>query len=372
MKIAIVTPVFPPYRGGIGTVAADEARQLAALGASVAVFTPDYHHGKQRDEGVVRLRPWFRWGNGAICPGVVWRLREFDAIHVHFPFYGTDILAALAACVWRKPLTVTFHMRAVATGWLGALFAFYRVVLEPFVMRVARTVIVSTDDYAREHQVRGRNLVVVPFGVDTRRFAPGDDHGFRREHGLVDNVPTILFVGGMDAAHYFKGVDVLLRAASMITAPWQMVLVGSGDMRSAYEELARRLDIASRVHFVGSVPFERLPDAYRAADVHVLPSINRGEAFGLVTLEAKASGIPSIVSNLPGVRTLVTPGSDGDVFAVGDAGDLARKLTRYLGSSVEMRREGGAARAQALAKFDAQELAKRCYALLALAKERVS
>lgn len=368
MRIAIVTPVFPPYRGGIGTVAAEEARQLAELGASITVFTPDYHHGKQHDDGVVRLRPWFRWGNGAICPGVLWRLRTFDAIHLHFPFYGTDILAALAACVWRKPLTITFHMRAAATGWLGALFAFYRVVLEPFVLRAARTVIVSTDDYAREHRVHSRNLVVVPFGVDTERFSPGDDHGFRREHGLVDNVPTILFVGGMDAAHYFKGVDVLLRAASTITTPWQMVLVGSGDMRSAYEELARQLDIASRVHFVGSVPFEQLPDAYRAADVHVLPSINRGEAFGLVTLEAKASGVPSIVSDLPGVRTLVTPGVDGDVFPAGDVAALARELTSYLVEPSRARRCGAAARSRVLAEFDARQLAKRIYALLTLAK----
>ncbi|MCR4312311.1 MAG: glycosyltransferase family 4 protein [Candidatus Uhrbacteria bacterium] len=368
MHIGIVTPVYPPYRSGIGVVAAEERRRLRAAGDDVVVFTPDYHHGEQQEEGIVRLRPWFAWGNAAVVPSLVLRLRRVDVIHLHFPFYGSDILVAVASILWRKPLVVTFHMRPKASGWLGALFFLFRWLVEPLVMAVARTVIVSSEDYAETSHIRHRNRVVLPFGVDTARFAPGDGHAFAALHGLQPGVPTVLFVGGMDEAHYFKGVDHLLRACAKIQLPWQLLFVGDGTLRPVYEALAKQLVIADRVHFAGSVPFADLPDAYRAADIHVLPSIDRSEAFGLVTLEAMAAGLPSIVTDLPGVRTLVDRGVTGFVVPPADDDALVEKLTLVLRDPLLRKRLGIAARAQALAKFDQVKLTERLRALLRLYK----
>ena len=69
--------------------------------------------------------------------------------------------------------------------------------------------------------------------------------------------------------------------------------------------LARARGLAARVHFAGGVADESLPRYYRLADIHLLPSTARAEAFGLVGLEAAASGVPTIASSLPGVRTIV-------------------------------------------------------------------
>lgn len=332
-------------------MAADDARRLKAAGEDVVVFTPDYHSGDRQEEGVVRLTPIFQWGNAAILPGIVSALRGFDVIHLHATFYGSDILVALAALIWRIPLVVTFHMRPKASGWLGALFVFYRYCLEPLVFAVAKTVVVSTQDYAQANDVRHRHLQAVPFCVDVDRFSPGDGSGFRIKHGLVDDVPTMIFVGGLDAAHYFKGVDVLLRACAQLDIPWQLLVVGDGERRAALEELARSLGIADRVCFAGSVPFDELPEAYRAADVHVLPSIDRSEAFGLVTLEAMATGLPSVVSDLPGVRQVIAPGTTGLLAALGDAVSLSVVLRELLMNNERRVKMSTAARARALAEF---------------------
>lgn len=372
MKVAIVTPVYPPYRGGIGAVAAQERRYLRSGADDGVVFTPDYHRGKAQEDGVVRLRPLFAWGNAAVLPGLLTRLRHFDVVHLHFPFYASDLLTAVAAFFWRVPLVVTFHMRPKARGFLGALFTFFRYTTEPIVTRIAQTVIVSSHDYADAEHIVHRNRVELPFGVDARRFSPGDGSVFRAKFGLRRDVPTFLFVGGMDAAHAFKGVDVLLRACAKLSGAWQLVLVGDGALRESYAALAERLGIIDRVIFAGSVPFDLLPEAYRAADVHVLPSVHRGEAFGLVTLEAMATGIPSIVSDLPGVRTLIDNGVTGCVVLPGDVDALAEALEQLLRDPLMRKRFGLTARARALAKFDEEKLALTFRALLHLYKRKRS
>ena len=311
MRIAIVTPVYPPYRGGIGTVADHDARCLRALGATVDVFTPAHNVLSKAEAGVARLQPFYAWGNGAVLLTLISKLRGYDVVHLHYPFFGSDVLAAFAAKLWNIPLVVTYHMKPRASGILGLTFRTYRFVLEPFIFRSARLLLVSSKEYAQEHGVHHRNMEALPFGIDTERFIPGDRFAARRSFGLHEDVPTILFVGGLDRAHYFKGVDVLLSACAAMTTSWQLLIVGDGNNRRSFEKLAADLGITDRVHFAGSVLFEDLPRAYQSADVHVLSSIDRSEAFGLVTLEAMSSGVPSIVSDLPGVRSLIVPNETG-------------------------------------------------------------
>lgn len=359
MRVAIVTPVFPPYRGGIGTVAVHDAECLEKLGVTVDVFTPKY--GKKAVEkdaqNIHRLKPFYAWGNGAVLPALLSKLKDFSIIHLHYPFFGSDILAAFAAKMFRIPLVVTYHMRPKASGILGLTFTVYRTVLQPLIFKTASCIFVSSQDYATEHHVAHPHLIVHPFGVDTKRFTPGDQSSAREHFGLAKDISTIIFVGGLDDAHYFKGVDVLLAACSQMTTPYQLLIIGDGKKRSTFEYLSTTLDIRDHVHFAGSVPFEDLPRAYQAADVHVLPSIDRSEAFGLVTLEAMATGIPSIVSNLPGVRSLIVEGETGSVVPPNDAKALATELNRYCANLSFAKTRGENARRRCCAQYDDSVLA---------------
>ncbi len=358
-----MTPVYPPYRGGIGTVAAHDARRLREQGVTVDIFTPAYRSDSVHEEGVHRLRPFFAWGNGAILFQLLFSLKKFDVLHLHYPFFGSDILAAFASMMWRIPLVVTYHMQPKASGFLGVTFQMYRRVFQWYVFRVAKRIFVSSEEYAKEHDVHHSRLIAMPFGVDTERFMPGDRLSARTHFGLAPDVPTILFVGGLDRAHYFKGVDIFLRACKDMKTQWQLLIVGDGDQRCVFEDLTVELGISDRVHFAGSVPFGDLPLVYQAADVHVLPSIDRSEAFGIVTLEAMASGVPSIVSDLPGVRTLVTPNETGERVPPGDVFALTSALDRFCGDMSYTRLCGERAREKARVVYDDRVLANQLRAV---------
>ncbi len=153
----------------------------------------------------------------------------------------------------------------------------------------------------------------------------------------------VLFVGGLDRAHAFKGVAVLLKAVSRVPAA-QLFIVGDGDLRSTYEEQTRALGIADRVTFLGAVSDADLPAVYRSANVLVLPSTVRSEAFGVVLLEAMASGVPVIASDLPGVRTVVVHEQTGLLSPLGDAAALAEHLTTMVRDPERVHQMGMAAR----------------------------
>ncbi len=357
MVVAQVVCIYPPNRGGIGTVAAEYTRRLEARGIEVRVFHPG------------NTLSWFRVGHAAFTPSLLWRLRTVDVIHLHYPFYGADIFAWLASVVWRKSLVVTYHMKTTATDWRGIVFRLHRWFVEPIILSRAKKVFFSSEEYLRSHfVVRSPKFEVLSLGVDTARFHVGRDDAFRDAHDIPRDATVIIFVGGLDAAHYFKGVDVLLAACAEIDDPsWRLLIVGSGENRAAFEAQATELGIAKRVHFVRSVPLEELPRAYRAADIHVLPSINRGEAFGIVTLEAAATGLPSVVSDLPGVRSLVVNGTTGVVVPPSDVDRLAHALTNLLQQDGRREMMGAAARVMVEERYDADKLIDElivCYANL--------
>ena len=340
-------------------MAAEDAAMMRERGFLVEVFTPKYAKQSVLQQGVTRFQPFYAWGNAAVLFDLLRALREFDLVHLHYPFFGSDILAAFAAKMWRIPLIVTCHMRPKAAGVLGFTFRVYRFVLERFIFGTAQAVLVSSLDYAKENGIFHHRLVAYPFGVDMQRFSPGDSMAARARFGLQSGVSTIVFVGGLDAAHYFKGVEVLLEACVRLVSSWQLLIVGDGNCRSIFEERVKKLGISDRVRFAGSVPFEDLPEVYRAADVHVLPSLDRSEAFGVVTLEAMATGIPSVVSNLPGVRSVIVPGETGLLAEPGSIESLASALNWLLGDAVLRDRFGKAARQRAIDEFSKEKAGDR-------------
>lgn len=346
MVIAQVVCIYPPMRGGIGTVAAEYTRRLEERGITVRVFHPD------------NTPSWFRIRHVAWVPSLVWRLRGVDVIHLHYPFYGADFFAAAAALLWRIPLVVTHHMRPKVFGWRVLMDIANRWFVEPCILRIAKKIFFSSEEYAVATRVaRADRVAILPFGVDTTRFFPGRDDTFRAAYDIPLDATVIIFVGGLDAAHDFKGVDVLLDACAMLRdSSWHLLIVGSGDRKLAFAAQADALCIAPRVHFVGSVPFDELPRAYRAADIHVLPSINRGEAFGIVTLEAAATALPSVVSDLPGMRSLVLPDVTGLRVLPSNATALAEALDDLLQQEGRRTAMGVAARKMIEERYDIAKL----------------
>lgn len=361
MKIAHIVCRYPPYYSGMGNVVFQTASELAKLGHDVEVFTPQYYEAKEikpveapeaeehtpelteHIDYARRLKPSLSYGNAARLPGLAGELDEFDLVHFHYPFYGTANLVRK----WKlrnpkKPLVITYHMDTRVENWPDLFFKFYARWWMPRILAVGDALIASSFDYISASSARHiytknpEKWIELPFGVDVERFQPGE----RPEEifaglGLDSNQPTVLFVGGMDPAHFFKGVPVLLKAlflAKEHKTPIQAILVGDGSLRERFETQARAFGLSNLVKFVGHVDDEDLPAYYRSADLLVLPSTTVGEAFGMVLLEAFASGVPVIASDLPGVRTVAHAG--GMTFPAGDEMALAQALVGYFDSDV--------------------------------------
>lgn len=337
MRIAHITATYPPYRGGTGRVCADQASELSRRGHQVTVYSPSADRKRSAEAGaprVVRLPTWLRVGNAALATGRP--APRPDLIHLHYPYYGGGDLAWLDARARRIPYVVTYHQDVVLPGAFGVVARRHHALVGRRLLDGARLIMATSLDYARHSRLapllsRGK-VVELPNGVDITRFHPGpDDTALRAAHGIGGDERVILFVGSLDRAHAFKGVDVLLRAfARLHDLPVRLLIVGRGDMRPRYQAEAATLGVASRVRFDDAVADEDLPAHHHLADVLVLPSTTCGEAFGVVLLEAMAGGVPVVASDLPGVRSVVTRTGGGLLAPPGDAGSLAAALRRLL------------------------------------------
>ncbi|MBI4435264.1 glycosyltransferase family 4 protein [Candidatus Uhrbacteria bacterium] len=355
--IAHVVCTYPPYRGGMGNVAFDYVERLRARGYNVHVFTIRGQEVTDDPRHIHRIPPILQIGNAGVLPSLFHRLAGFDLVHLHYPFFGgAEPVIVRKAMRPDQGLVMTYHMDAAADGMKGAIFSAHRRLLFPWLVNRVDRILVSSFDYAKysalaELDVDDR-LEEHPFGVDLERFHPGDELELRERHQIPHKTPILLFVGGLDAAHAFKGLPPLFDALEGLLAyDWQVVIVGDGALKETYRVQAAQKGLDSRVTFAGNVSHEDLPRYYRLADFHLLPSTKRAEAFGLVALEAAASGIPSIASNLPGVRTLVQDGNTGLLVPPGDVEELKKAILLFI-EQVDLReRLGLSARTNAEQKY---------------------
>ncbi len=358
MKIAHVISTYPPYRGGMGAVAFEYVERLRARGHHAHVFTPRTRRVEHDPPYVHRIPSPVHVGNAGVLPSLAYRLGGFDLVHLHYPFFGgAEPLIVRKHVRPSQPLVMTYHMDVVGRGLKHLVFDAHRRVLFPWIVDRVDRILVSSDEYAKTSMLADvpnalHKIRELPFGVDLERFHPGSDEELRRELKIPDETPVILFVGGLDRAHYFKGLPVLLDALSMmVDETWQGIVIGDGDRRASFEATAAARGCRHRLHFLGNVSEEKKPRFFRAADVHVFPSTDRSEAFGLVALEAAASGIPSIASNLPGVRGVVRHEETGLLTTPGDASELVTALRRLVREPGVRTRLGGSARRRAEERF---------------------
>jgi D-inositol-3-phosphate glycosyltransferase len=283
----------------------------------------------------------------------------YDLIYSHY------WLSGLSACALRGRLCLpwahTAHTLALVKNRQLAPRALpepdVRVDLEGEISRCADLLVVSTaaegDELRRAYHVPAEHLAVVPPGVDAETFVPLSRPAARRLVGHPDQ-RLFVFVGRLEP---LKGVEVILRAFGLLTAdgrhPEARLLVLGGDSGAdgggegeRLRRLADDLGLHGRVEFHGSVPHDRLPGFYAAADACLMPSYS--ESFGLVGLEAQACGTAVIASNLPGLASVVRDGVTGFLVGAQDPAAYAERLGRLLAEPGLAERLGRSGRRRAL------------------------
>ncbi|MEM7582506.1 MAG: glycosyltransferase [Acidobacteriota bacterium] len=357
MHVVHVYKDYPPVMGGIENhvrmLAEGQARR--GLRVTVLVTARDYRPSVERENGVAIIRV-ARLGEIASTPlswQLIRRLRglEADVIHLQFPYPMGEVAALLS----RKPrgLVISYQSDIVRQRWLGRL---YRPLMHRVLARADR-ILTSSEAYLWSSKVVSRYAAktkVVPLGVDLERFAKPSLASVKALRYRWPG-PLMLFVGRL---RYYKGLEYLLEAMARLDAT--LLIVGRGPMEAQWKRLAAKSEAAQRIRFVGDVSDRELPNYYAAADVFVLPSSQRSEAFGLVQAEAMASGTPVVTTDLgTGTSFVNRHGETGWVVPAADPISLAKAIERLLKDDNLRHDMGAKAQARARAIFDAEKMVDR-------------
>ena len=369
MRIVQVCPWFHPYVGGVETHVATLSAELVRRGHDVTVLTSrrDRTLPEREDwEGihVRRVKTRAVWIRTPIAPATKAAVAslEADVVHAHSPPPVTSYYAAKASARRNVPFVITYHCDVEIPSLFGPLIvSAYRHTLEHATIVRATKIIVTTSTYAATSRAVWRyNPVVIPNAVDTGRYRPEIDGGpVRARHDIRDGESVVLSVGRM-VGH--KGTENLIEAARSV-AYAKFLLVGGGPELDDLRRLASRLGVADRVTFTGEVSRDDLPAYFAACDVFVLPSVSRLEAFGIVALEAMASGKPVVVSDIPGVREVITEGKEGLLADPVNPDDLGGKIRILLADDKKREAMGRAGRETVEKNFSIKRVADRVEAV---------
>jgi rhamnosyl/mannosyltransferase len=354
MKILHVYKDYHPVIGGIENHVKGLAEAQAAAGHDVSVLVAD--RGRRASRATLDGVEVIRVGRLAtvlstpISPMFPIALagQSPDVVHLHYPYPLGELSQLVAGR--GKPYVVTYHSDVVNPKQQGILRA-YRPFLTRVLGRAGKIVVTSHRYLDSSATLRGltSKCVVVPLGIEPSRFlsaAPRD---------ASPNGPTVLFVG---KHRYYKGVDVLLRAMSKVRG--RLLIAGDGPMRDPWEALAAELSLSDRAIFLGEVADEDLPNLYKSADLFVLPSTMRAEAFGTVLLEAMAAGLPCIATELgTGTSYVVRDALTGLVVQPNDPAALVEAISRLAADADLRRKMGNAGQARVLEEFTHEGMVER-------------
>lgn len=183
IRIAQISATFPPYLGGTGNVCFQTARELAFRGHQVSVITPAQLDAPYFEviEGfqVHRDAPLLTVGNAHFLPNLI-RITGFDLIHLHYPFFGGELIG-VAAKLNGCPLIITYHHDVVLRGWKCVVERLLSLTIERWLLASADMMLFTTPDYAHSSAVQphlqgcDQRISILPNGVDLMQFYPCED-----------------------------------------------------------------------------------------------------------------------------------------------------------------------------------------------------
>jgi len=324
--LALVTEAF----GGRGGIAQYNRDFLSALAQCERV-------------GEVIVLPRFSSGSVDSMPAGVQQLRPVENRHSYS-------LAAVWTAITHRPIDFVFcgHLRMAP---LAAVIS--RVLNAPLWLQIhgvdvwhdlsalqhrsveSATMVTSVSRHTKRRLLRWvgidpARVKVLPNTVESQ-YQPGPKPGHLVERHAVGGKNVLMTVSRLSRLERYKGHDLVIRTLPRVLKQRPdtvYLIVGDGDDRPRLESLAAECGVAKNVQFTGSVPTEELPDYFRLADVFVMPSV--AEGFGIVFLEAMASGVRVIGGNQDGSRDALCDGALGTLVDPGNGDELASAILAAL------------------------------------------
>lgn len=326
LRIRLVTPGFPPARGGVEEHCHQLAGRLARGGDRVSVLTASRSDrlGVTRRDGidVHTFRAW-PTTSMSISPrltvaGLVGAARESDILHVH-SYHASAGFAAMAGV--RRPVVFTPHYHGTGHSPLARRLHRGYALLGRAMFAAADAVICVSDAERRalvaDFPSVAERITVIPNGVDRAAI--------RAAEPFSGEPPTALVVGRLEP---YKHVDAVIAAMSGLPAEAQLVVVGVGSESDALARQIADLGLHRRVRLLGGVDTAELHRWLRTA--RVLVSLSEQEAFGMVPLEAATAGARVVLSAIPAHHEIADRFLGDAAELVEPHGDPAPAITRAL------------------------------------------
>ena len=352
MKIALVSPYDFAYPGGVATHISYLERYFTRMGHEVKVIAPASKAISSFGDRFIPIgkpRPIPSSGSIArvtISPWLSSKIKDvldrerFDIVHLHEP-----LMPMLCTTVLRLSPAANIGTFHACHGRPGYNFAkpFGKWLLKRWFRKLHGKIAVSkpATEFACEHFPGYYNII--PNGVDIDHFSPD----VTPIHKFGDGKLNILFVSRLEKR---KGLNYLIEAFKQVQKEIpnsRLIIVGPGTrLRRKYEKQVRRSGLKD-VIFTGLVSYEELPRYYKTADVFCAPATGR-ESFGIILLEAMATGKPIVASSIDGYASVVTHNVEGLLVPPGDTEMLARALVSLLTDQALRQEMGARGRAKAL------------------------
>jgi phosphatidylinositol alpha-mannosyltransferase len=351
MKIALVSPYDFAYPGGVANHISSLDLQFTRMGHDVKIIAPASRVIKDFGDRFITIgRPYPIPSSGSVirvpislhlAPTIKATLarEQFDILHLHEPF-----MPMLCSAMVRFSNTVsvgTFHAAEGKPGYnWGRPISTWMIRQRLHNLHGRIAVSKPAQEYHSKY-IPG-SYEIIPNGIDLEPFS--DEVAPFEEY--LDGKKNILFVGRLE---FRKGLNYLLNALLLVKREMpdvRLIVVGPGTrLRKRYERWVNKTGLEKDVVFAGYVSNEDKARYYKTADIFCAPATSR-ESFGIVLLEAMATGKPVVATNIPGYASVVSDGEDGLLVPPQNYQELARALKTLLNDEALRKQMGEKGRAK--------------------------
>ena len=371
MRLLLINYEYPPIGGGAANATLFLARALVGLGHRVEVLTAglEGQHGSVLEEGITlhRLPSTRKQADRAAMGDLVgfmvrsW-MRVASIPHAERPdaaiaFFTIPSGPAALRLFKRAGVPYIVSLRGTDVPGHDVTMNRMHAITRPVrrrVLRSARAIVANSESLAATSRAADPFPVeIIPNGVDSVTFSP-----LPSPRRLKESEPfRLLFVGRVHREKNLGPVIDQLPHLPQVT----LVVAGDGAQREALQARARELGVEGRIEWLGWQKKAQLPEIYRSADALINPSLYEG--MPNVVLEAMASGLPVIVSEVPGNTAVIQPGVTGEAFPLDRPGVIAERVGAFVASPGLTQRYGKAARHVVETVYSWEKAAKSYLAL---------
>ncbi|MDZ7762723.1 MAG: glycosyltransferase [Desulfovermiculus sp.] len=358
MRIVHIGKYYPPIPGGIETVVRDIAVEQVRQGHRVWVLSHWDRAGHPSTKEVIggvnvlRIPIKAKVAYTPLAPSFPQILDQVlcsvqpDVVHVHLPNVAPFWLLKYKRC---PPVVIHWHSDVLTSLRNVRLTLFYPgyAFFQRRLLTRAAAVIATSREYLEKsrplHRVRGK-CIVVPLGLDSARMNPVPQVDVNKAKPLVVSAGRFT---------YYKGFDVLIRAASRLPSQVEVVIAGEGEMRPRLQREIHRLGLEHQVSLPGRVSDRNLHTLMGQCRLFCLPSVDKTEAFGMVLLEAMYYARPLVSTRVPGsgMQQVNEHGVTGLNVSPGDPHDLAAALDFFIRNPYQAQLMGARGKEQVETKY---------------------